>query len=392
MAVVVPLLKRGDVVYKAPYLTSMPRYAPRLADAVADVNTLLLDIQTVDAYPITKGNPLGITSYSDPAIAAWSGAPPDPAKTFRIASADAMKSVFLRAEFVTKPLSLKEIEFCTGEAAGQIISGMRVRGETSFVTTDLDDVNPDVKQFRAYLTQYEYSLFSVHAIPFRGKLDGENMAYCRAILFISSALMIALMYDISDALGKRCILTYFYDADTNDPEVVLPTGNNLLPPMRDLRMIKNTIRTEYLYVNEYFLHMLTQLDAAGNNVYKLDDVLKNVDEEKLFEPQYQRFKRRTFWLRHVQRGPELDLSDMKVLFCVAEEPMIICGGGGLSSIDFPYVLASAIPSGSDLSCRETRANDPLMPLEDSHTIPGTGRIFPDRESALDYLRGMMRKS
>ena len=117
MAVVVPLIKRGDVVYKAPYLTSMPRYAPMLADAVADVNTLLLDIQTVNAYPITKGNPLGITSYSDPAIAAWSGAPPDPAKTFRIASADAMKSVFLRAEFVTKPLSLKEIEFCTGEAA-----------------------------------------------------------------------------------------------------------------------------------------------------------------------------------------------------------------------------------------------------------------------------------
>ena len=54
-------------------------------------------------------------------------------------------------------------------------------------------------------------------------------------------------------------------------------------------------------------------------------------------------------------------------------------------------MASAIPSNSNLSCREQRTNNPLMPLEDPHTIPGVERIFPDRDAAMDYLRSMLKK-
>ena len=201
--------------------------------------------------------------------------------------------------------------------------------------------------------------------------------------------MVALMYDIATAGGDKYVITYFYDADTNDPEVILPTGNNMVPPLRYLRMIKTTVRTEYLYMKEEFLHMLMQKNAAAAYVYSLDGVLKMISEEKLFEPQYQRFKCRTFWMRHVENEKGMKPARIDVLFVVAEGPMSLCTG--LSSIDFSYVMASAIPSGSDFSCREQRTNNPLMPLEDPHSIPGVQRIFPDRASAVDYLRSMMKK-
>ena len=226
------------------------------------------------------------------------------------------------------------------------------------------------------------------SIPFRGTLHPMDMQYCRAILFVSPGFMVALMHDVSVAAGDVFVITYFYDVDTNDPEVVLPTGNNMVPPLRDLRMIKNTVRTEYLYMKQEFLSMLLKKDA-GAYVYSLEDLLKMISEEKLFEPQYQRFKCRTFWMRHVENEKDVQPARIKVLFVVAESPMSLCTG--MSSIDFSYVMASAIPTGSDLSCREQRTNNPLMPLEDPHTIPGVQRIFPDRAAALDYLRSMMKK-
>ena len=236
----------------------------------------------------------------------------------------------------------------------------------------------------------EYTMIPVRSIPFRGTLYPHDMQYCRGILFVSSALMVALMYDITVAAGDQCVLTYFYDVDTTDPEVVVPTGNNMVPPFRDLRMIKSTVLPEYLYMKQDFLQMLAQENAAGTEyVYKVDDVIKRTREEELFDPQYQRFKCRTFWMRHVEADKDAGPAHMKVLFVVAEAPRSLCTG--LSSIDFSYVMASAIPPNSNLSCREQRTNNPLMPLEDPHTIPGVERIFPDRDAAMDYLRSMLKK-
>lgn len=133
------------LVHLSPFLTEAPAAGLDITppDAVADLGPLLDRFRRVEQYGNIKGNPLGITRYDKPSAMAWS-AVPIAGDTYVIAAATARKSAFRLADFVAKPLSLKEIEYCTGESAGVTISGMRMRGKMYFVETRNDKINAAV--------------------------------------------------------------------------------------------------------------------------------------------------------------------------------------------------------------------------------------------------------
>ena len=131
-----------------------------------------------------KGNPLGISSYDNPHTATWSPAAPPLATTFYVTEALHKKTPFVLADFATKPLSLKEIEYCTAERTGEIISGMRVRGKTYYVETKSTEVKADplmVYFTRSAVPRIYHDSRTIHSLSGNASPNGHAILPCDII-------------------------------------------------------------------------------------------------------------------------------------------------------------------------------------------------------------------
>ena len=184
--------------YNVGGLTTKPAKAPTVTDLATDWST---PIRSMHQWNVIRGDPLFLQDYKMKTGVAFTQTPV--AGDCIAMKVTDLVGPLVNVGFETNPLTLSEIELCTGatlDTSNGIIfaSAFRIRGKSYLVRTGYVQMKAD-----------DVVIF------FRGSLTAKDMNWLRAIMYVTPALMVAIMYNPT-AIDSKMQRVIFIDADTMD--------------------------------------------------------------------------------------------------------------------------------------------------------------------------------